>query len=63
MSYLSLIQSDTFNFANSFVTEKHVNQAKKYQKKPEILNSSLIERLLSVYQNPYFVYLKSPQMV
>jgi len=63
MSYLSLIQNDTFHFANSFVLEKHVKDARKPKNKPENLNSSLISKLLSVHQNPYFVYLQNPQMV
>lgn len=61
MSYLSLIQNDTFHFANSFVLDRHVKEAQKPRNKSENLNSSLISKLLCVHQN--FVHLQNPQMV
>ena len=59
IGYLSLVQRNTSPFQNGFEKEMHVKGSEQLQLDRDNQDDGLIWRLLSVYQNSYFVYLKS----
>jgi hypothetical protein len=59
IGYLSLVQRNASPFQNGFVKEMHVKGIDNPEGTQNNEQEGLIWRLLSVYQNSYFVYLKS----